>query len=191
MVSIVMSGLVFGILVARLLSGIVTEYTSWRNIYWVSFDLLGRFSDPGCLRRDALVSRSGHLGVPGGSWQNTIVVASRMAIANVDPTAQNAVNAVYMVCMFCGELFGTAAGNALYAKGGWTHSGALNIAQMVAGMLTIIARGPHEKGWVRMGKWLNLKDKKVEEKTRTLGGVSDIEANDPVGAGGAEHRHGS
>ncbi|RYP61265.1 hypothetical protein DL770_009829 [Monosporascus sp. CRB-9-2] len=111
-----MSGLVFGILVARLLSGIVTEYTSWRNIYWVSF----------------------------------------------------------------------AAGNALYAKGGWTNSGALNIAQMVTGMLTIIARGLHEKGWIGWGDGWNLKDKKVGEKTRTLGGVSDIEANGPEGAGDAE-----
>ena len=39
MTSIVMSGVVFGLLVARLLSGVVTEYTSWRNIYWVSFGL--------------------------------------------------------------------------------------------------------------------------------------------------------
>lgn len=34
--SIVVSGLLLGMLVARLLSGVVTEYTSWRNIYWVS-----------------------------------------------------------------------------------------------------------------------------------------------------------
>lgn len=39
MTSIVMSGLVFGILVARLLSGIITQYTSWRTVYWMSFGL--------------------------------------------------------------------------------------------------------------------------------------------------------
>ncbi|RYP40684.1 hypothetical protein DL767_001542 [Monosporascus sp. MG133] len=296
MISIVMSGLVFGILVARLLSGIVTEYTSWRNIYWVSFSMQmviwillfllmpdypvlrpgtsypvillkiakmpfihpiltqislvafltqGMFTsfwttltfqltdvfrlNPLTIGLFALIGISPVFLNPVISWflisrihpsgsmliahivtlaaicigtfvgtfslagpviwaflgdlgMNTIIVANRMAIANVDPTAQNAVNAVYMVFMFCGQLFGTAAGNALYAKGGWTHSGAFNIAQMVAGMLIIIARGPHEKGWIGWGDGWNFKDKKVEEKTRTLGGVSDIEANDPAGA---------
>ncbi|KAF6802303.1 membrane protein [Colletotrichum musicola] len=35
--SIVTSGLMLGMLVARLLSGIVANYTSWRNIYWFAF----------------------------------------------------------------------------------------------------------------------------------------------------------
>jgi predicted MFS family arabinose efflux permease len=35
--SIVVSGLLGGILIARLLSGILTQYTSWRSIYWFSF----------------------------------------------------------------------------------------------------------------------------------------------------------
>ena len=34
--SIVVSGLVSGMLVARFLSGVVTNFTSWRNIYWFS-----------------------------------------------------------------------------------------------------------------------------------------------------------
>ena len=38
-ISIVVSGLLLGILVARVLSGIVTEYTSWRNMYWLAFGL--------------------------------------------------------------------------------------------------------------------------------------------------------
>jgi predicted MFS family arabinose efflux permease len=37
--SIVVSGLLFGMLIARVLSGILTEYTSWRTIYWLSFGL--------------------------------------------------------------------------------------------------------------------------------------------------------
>ncbi len=37
--SIVVSGLVLGILIARVLSGVVTEYTSWRNIYWLALGL--------------------------------------------------------------------------------------------------------------------------------------------------------
>lgn len=37
--SIVVSGLMLGILLARLLSGIMTQYTSWRNVYWLSVAL--------------------------------------------------------------------------------------------------------------------------------------------------------
>lgn len=37
--SIVVSGNFLGILLARILSGIVTQYTSWRNIYWLSLGL--------------------------------------------------------------------------------------------------------------------------------------------------------
>ena len=37
--SIVSSGLVLGLLFARLLSGIVAEYSYWRNIYWLSLGL--------------------------------------------------------------------------------------------------------------------------------------------------------
>lgn len=37
--SIVVSGLMLGMLTARLLSGVVANYTSWRNVYWLSFGL--------------------------------------------------------------------------------------------------------------------------------------------------------
>jgi predicted MFS family arabinose efflux permease len=35
--AVIVSGLMLGMLVARLFSGIVANYTSWRNIYWFSF----------------------------------------------------------------------------------------------------------------------------------------------------------
>ena len=37
--SIVVSGLLLGMLIARVLSGVLTQYTSWRTIYWVAFSL--------------------------------------------------------------------------------------------------------------------------------------------------------
>ena len=37
--SIVVSGLLGGVLIARLLSGVVTEFVSWRTIYWLAFGL--------------------------------------------------------------------------------------------------------------------------------------------------------
>lgn len=35
--SVVTSALALGLLIARLLAGIVSNYTSWRNIYWIAF----------------------------------------------------------------------------------------------------------------------------------------------------------
>jgi predicted MFS family arabinose efflux permease len=37
--SIVVSGLLGGMLIARFLSGVLTQYTSWRTIYWLAFGL--------------------------------------------------------------------------------------------------------------------------------------------------------
>ncbi|KAL9057149.1 MAG: hypothetical protein Q9162_002477 [Coniocarpon cinnabarinum] len=37
--SIVASGNLLGILIARILSGLVTQYTAWRNIYWLALGL--------------------------------------------------------------------------------------------------------------------------------------------------------
>ncbi|KIX03350.1 uncharacterized protein Z518_06902 [Rhinocladiella mackenziei CBS 650.93] len=38
-ISIVVSGMLLGMLIARLLSGIVAQYIGWRYIYWISFGL--------------------------------------------------------------------------------------------------------------------------------------------------------
>lgn len=35
--SVVVSGLALGLLIARVLSGVVANFTSWRNIYWLAF----------------------------------------------------------------------------------------------------------------------------------------------------------
>ncbi|KAI1458800.1 MFS general substrate transporter [Annulohypoxylon moriforme] len=291
MISIVMSGLVFGVLVARLLSGIVTQYTSWRNVYWISFGLqvlvwiflflvmpdypilspgtsyprillkivtlpflkpeltqnsliafltmgmftsfwttltfqladvfhlstlaIGLFALIGIspVFLNPVISRfliaplhpHGSLIIAhlvtiaaicigtfvgtfslagpvvwaffGDLGMNTIIVANRVAIAHVDSKAQNAVNSVYMVHTFCGQLFGTAVGNALYAKGGWTYSGAFNIAQLVAGLLVLILRGPHEKHWVGWRGGWNLGKPKTGDNVQSSNAQADVEAN--------------
>lgn len=38
-ISLVSSGLLLGLLLARVLAGIVSQYTSWRNIYWLALGL--------------------------------------------------------------------------------------------------------------------------------------------------------
>ncbi len=37
--SIVLSGLLFGVLIARVLAGVIANFTSWRVVYWLAFGL--------------------------------------------------------------------------------------------------------------------------------------------------------
>ncbi|KAK8879029.1 MFS general substrate transporter [Apiospora arundinis] len=280
MISIVMSGVIFGILVARLLSGIITQYSSWRNVYWLSFGLQAlifallfvMMPDYPVLRpgtsyarilltivkmpfRHPVLTQSGLIAFltmgmfvsfwttltfqlvgptfrlstlavalfaligiapvflnplvsryvtsrihPTGTlllaqfiavipavvvgtfvgtfslagpviWaflgdlgMTTVVVANRMSIASVEPKAQNAVNSVYMVFTFCGQLFGTAMGNRLYADGGWVHSGALSIGMVGLSLVITVARGPHEKGWLGWRGGWDLGNKKMKAR---------------------------
>lgn len=53
-------------------------------------------------------------------------IAMRSAIYGIRPDARNRVNTAYMVLSFSGQLTGTAAGNRLYAQGGWVYSGSLS-----------------------------------------------------------------
>ncbi|KAH8812832.1 hypothetical protein F5884DRAFT_786507 [Xylogone sp. PMI_703] len=39
MISVIMSCLILKALIARLISEIITQYLSWRNVYWMSFGL--------------------------------------------------------------------------------------------------------------------------------------------------------
>jgi len=306
MISLVMSGIVFGIVMARILSGVVAQFTAWRVVYWVSlgwqvliiallfltmpdFPISRRATTyPGILLKivrlpleypvltqqsliaflvmgvytnfwttltfqlahvfrlstlsiglfaliglfpvlmNPLISRvltsrvhpSGTLLVSistglvaacvgtfvgtssmagpvvwallGDLAMNTTVVASRMAFSGVEPDAQNAVNAVYMVFTFCGQLCGTAAGNALYARGGWRASGGLAIAMLGTAMVVCVARGPREEGWVGWsGGWDVRKGVLGREKAvrEDSGGESgDVESGeaDRASHGGVE-----
>lgn len=98
----------------------------------------------------------------GDLGMNTVVVANRMAIANLHPKAQNAVNSVYMVFTFCGQMSGTAAGNRLYAQDGWIPTGVLMICFVGVSLLLVVVRGPHEKGWVGWGGGWDLRVRPVE-----------------------------
>ena len=52
----------------------------------------------------------------------TLQIANRAAIFNINPKARNRVNTAYMTFAFLGQLTGTSVGNRLYAMGGWTWS---------------------------------------------------------------------
>ena len=87
----------------------------------------------------------------------TSQIANRTAIYSVAPKARNRVNTAYMTCVFTGQLMGTAAGNHLYAKGGWTSSGSASVAFICSALVLCLVRGPHEKGWIGWHGSYNMK----------------------------------
>ena len=249
--SIVVSGLLLGMLTARVLSGVVTEYTGWRNIYWLSFGLqylilillwffmpdypstnpaginyfkmlwsiltitthhpilvqacivgfftssiftsywttltfllasppynyssllIGLFALIGvgsmffgppysrfvidkfvplfsvvlglliCLTGVVIGTYTGTFTVAGPVIQafaidlglQTSQIANRSAIYGIAPKARNRVNTAYMVSVFCGQLMGTAAGNHMYAQGGWIRSGSASVGFIGAALV--------------------------------------------------------
>lgn len=272
--SIVTAGNLLGILVARLLSGIVTQYTSWRTIYWIAFALqyiililLWLFmpdypsTNPGglnyfkmlrsvfgmLLKHPVLVQacliafcnsapftsywttstflfadRYGYdsvliglialigiagiictplysriiidkfvplfsvflgeciaiVGVTIGTYTGlysvagpfiqafaldmglqTTQIANRSSIYSCEPNARNRINTTYMLATFLGQITGTAAGNKLYAQGGWIASGSLSVAFIAFTFVIIAARGPYEKGWLGWSGGFNIRKK--------------------------------
>jgi len=114
----------------------------------------------------------------------TAQIANRSAIYAIEPKARNRVNTAFMVATFCGQLMGTAAGNHIYANGGWIRSGSASVGFIGAALLFCLIRGPWETSWVGWsGGWSMRKkvvgsaDGKTAEKTQ-LGenrGGEDVE----------------
>lgn len=87
-------------------------------------------------------------------------IANRAAIYAVEPKGRNRVNTAFMVATFCGQLMGTAAGNHIYADGGWVRSGSASVGFCCAALLMCVIRGPREKRWLGFsGGWSIKKDK--------------------------------
>ncbi|KAF2432327.1 MFS general substrate transporter [Tothia fuscella] len=91
----------------------------------------------------------------------TAAIANRSTIYSLAPKGRNRVNTAFMLATFCGQLTGTAAGNHVYASGGWIHSGSLSVGLIVGAFLFLFSRGPYESGWVgwRGGYSMKKKDK--------------------------------
>jgi predicted MFS family arabinose efflux permease len=289
--SIVVSGMLLGMLLARVLSGIVTEYIGWRYIYWIAFGLqsfilvllywfmpdypstnpdvsivrkypsllvdigklvfkypvlvqaclIGFFTSStftsywttltfllagppyhynnlviGCFGFIGIISMTwgpifartfmeGHqplisiiigelicaTGIIIGTYTGRFSVAgpiiqafcldvglqtsqigNRTAIFGVEPLARNRVNTAYMVSVFCGQLMGTAAGNHLYAQGGWIRSGSASVGFIGAALVFCVLRGPHETGWIGWHGGANMKKPRM---VKPIAG-SDLEA---------------
>ncbi len=78
----------------------------------------------------------------------TAQIANRSAIYAIAPKARNRVNTAFMLSVFVGQLVGTAAGNSLYARGGWVRSGSASVGFIGAALALCLARGPWQKGWL-------------------------------------------
>ena len=89
----------------------------------------------------------------------TSQIANRNAIYSIDPKARNRINVAFMLATFCGQLTGTAAGNQLYAQGGWVRSGSASIGFICAALLTCCLRGPWEHGWIGWTGGFSMKKK--------------------------------
>ncbi|KAI9051122.1 hypothetical protein LZ554_005225 [Drepanopeziza brunnea f. sp. 'monogermtubi'] len=278
--SIVVSGMLLGMLIARFLSGILTQYTSWRSIYWFSFGvqylifillflfmpdypstnpdginylhilcsilkmlfkhpvlvqaclvgflassiftsywttltfllssppynynslIIGLFALIGigavclgpiysrvvidkfvpifsvvlgllyCLAGTIIGTYTGKFTVAGPIIQAFAIdiglqssqIANRSAIYAIEPKARNRVNTAYMVCVFCGQLTGTAAGNRLYARGGWIASGSASVGMVCGALLVCFVRSPWNSGWVGWNGGWSIKRKDLGPK---------------------------
>ncbi|KAF2097271.1 MFS general substrate transporter [Rhizodiscina lignyota] len=78
-------------------------------------------------------------------------VANRSAIYAVEPKGRNRINTAFMVATFLGQLMGTAAGNHIYAEGGWIASGSTSVGFSVLALIFCALRGPNETGWIGWG----------------------------------------
>jgi len=56
-----------------------------------------------------------------------------------------------MLCVFSGQLVGTAVGNRLFAEGGWVASGSASVGFIGLALMMCFVRGPWEKGWFGWG----------------------------------------
>jgi predicted MFS family arabinose efflux permease len=89
----------------------------------------------------------------------TAQIANRAAIYALDPKARNRINTAFMVATFFGQLMGTAAGNHIYAHGGWIRNGSASVGFVGASLLFCFVRGPWEEGWIGWhGGWNLTKD---------------------------------
>ncbi|KAL2873750.1 hypothetical protein SGCOL_011064 [Colletotrichum sp. CLE4] len=307
--SITTSGLMLGMLIARLLSGIVANYTSWRNIYWFSFGaqnlllvllfffvpdypstnpdglnyfralwtiITMLFTEPilvqacligffiSCIFTSfwttltfllasppyeypsitiGLFSLIGIAAICGGPvygrlimdryvpWLSSVLgqtviligciigaftgtftvagpviqaicidmgiqtaqTANRTAIYTINPKARNRVNTAYMVCVFCGQLTGTAVGNRLYAQGGWKYSAGTSIGFIGLSLIITMLKGPQEKSWIGWSGGSKLRKDapkpqpaSPEEAQGPVEG--SVEKRTDIGAGGEENR---
>lgn len=109
----------------------------------------------------------------------TAQIANRSAIYSIAPKARNRVNTAFMVATFCGQLVGTAAGNHLFARGGWVVSGSYSVGSVGIALICCFARGPWEDGWLGWrGGWDPRKNARSRVDAVTPSGTGEPDKAD-------------
>lgn len=153
--------------------------------------IIGTFLGPHYVAGPIIQAAFGDIGL------QTSQIGNRTGIYAVEPLKRNRVNTAYMLGVFFGQLMGTGVGNAVYAKGGWIHSGAVNVVFTGISLMICFVRGPHEQGWLgwhggwnmrisrekqkeKQDKEENGSQQKMDEKRREEGGESALLHSCPI-----------
>jgi predicted MFS family arabinose efflux permease len=117
----------------------------------------------------------------------TSQIANRTVIFGVEPKGRNRVNTAYMVSVFCGQLMGTAAGNHLYARGGWIRSGSASVGFVCAALAICLLRGPHSQGWIGWRGGYKMRKARVANQPQKDGetGAGDEQSQQSFSSGQA------
>jgi predicted MFS family arabinose efflux permease len=117
-------------------------------------------------------------------------IALRSSIYTLRTDARNRINTGYMLLSFCGQLTGTAVGNRLFARGGWTWSGGCSIGFVGLALVVAFARGPRETGWVGWGGGWKLRRDDLRSKKKDDEPASEQALEEVGGAeeGGREEK---
>ncbi|GFZ45710.1 hypothetical protein JCM24511_03439 [Saitozyma sp. JCM 24511] len=80
--------------------------------------------------------------------QQLTQVSSGYRVAGIDPKARARLNGCVLLCIFAGQTSGTAIMTSIYNSHGWRSTGACAVAFVGTALIILLARGPHEHGWV-------------------------------------------
>ncbi|PNS16907.1 Quinidine resistance protein 1 [Sphaceloma murrayae] len=75
-------------------------------------------------------------------------VTTRDVAYGVDAKARNRINTALTICIFAGNLTGTALGGAVYPRQGWMVNGTVLLVLALCGLVFGLLRGPWERRWV-------------------------------------------
>lgn len=108
-----------------------------------------------------------------------LFISVRTSIHGIAPGKENRVNTAFAICLYLGGLSGTKAGNDVYAISGgtrgWIASGCLSIGIMAASYIVILARGPHETGWLGWrGGWGRRSTRTEDQVVESTESTSDL-----------------
>ncbi|ODN83164.1 hypothetical protein, variant [Cryptococcus amylolentus CBS 6039] len=86
-------------------------------------------------------------------------VSNGYRVAGIDPAARARLNGCNLLALFAGQTSGTAIMTKIYNSHGWHPTAGTAIAFIGVGIIGMLARGPHEAGWVGWSGGWNVREK--------------------------------